>query len=160
MFENSPTALYLQDFTGVEEQVKGLKSAGITDLGSHLRANPKVALELSRAVVFSSVNQAAVDLYKARSKRNLMGSLDRVLIQGDFQHFIDQVVAFTNGEDSWEGEARNYSFKKEIIDIIIKKGVINRQSNGMSKVLVSIIDVTELHKAHKNKERLEAQGPL
>ena len=157
LFENSPTALYLQDFTGVEEQVKGLKSAGITDLGSHLRANPKVALELSRAVVFSSVNQAAVDLYKARSKRNLMGSLDRVLIQGDFQHFIDQVVAFTNGEDSWEGEARNYSFKKEIIDIIIKKGVINRQSNGMSKVLVSIIDVTELHKAHKNKERLEAQ---
>ena len=66
-------------------------------------------------------------------------------------------VAFTNGEDSWEGEARNYNFQKEIIDIVIKKGVINRQSNGMSKVLVSISDVTELHKAHNNKERLEAQ---
>ena len=156
LFEDSPTALYLQDFTGIEEQVKGLKSAGITDLGSYLRANPEVAFQLSRAVAFTSVNQAAVDLYKAGSKRNLLGSLDQVIIKGDSQHFVDQVVTFTNGEDSWEGEARNYNFQKEIIDIVIKKGVINRQENGMSKVLVSINDVTELHKAHENKERLEA----
>jgi PAS domain S-box-containing protein len=120
LFENSPTALYLQDFTGVEERVKGLKSAGISDLGSYLRANPEEAFQLSRAVVFSSVNQAAVDLYKAGSKSNLLGSLDKVIIPGDFQHFIDQVVAFTNGEDSWAGEARNYNFQKEIITILIK----------------------------------------
>jgi PAS domain S-box-containing protein len=157
LFENSPTALYLQDFTGVEEQVRGLKLAGISDLRSHLRANPEVAFQLSGAVVCSRVNQAAVDLYKAGSKRNLVGSLDRVIIKGDFQHFIDQVVAFTNGEDSWVGEARNYNFQKETIDIVIKKGVINRQANGMSKVLVSINDVTELHKAHHNRERLETQ---
>ena len=157
LFENSPTALYLQDFTGVENQVKEVKSADISDLGSYLRENPEVVLRLSRAVVFSNVNQAAVDLYKAGSKRNLLGSLDRVIIPGDFQHFIDQVVAFTNGEDSWVGEARNYNFQKEIIDLVIRKRVINRHVNGLSKVLVSIIDVTELHKAHKNKERLEAQ---
>jgi two-component system, cell cycle sensor histidine kinase and response regulator CckA len=35
--------------------------------------------------------------------------------------------------------------------------IINRQVNGISKVLVSINDVTELHKAHHNRERLEAQ---
>ena len=157
LFENSPTALYLQDFSGIEEKVKILKSAGITDLGSYLRENPEAALELSRAVAFFNVNQAAVDLYKAGSKRNLLGSMDRVLIKGDLQHFIDQVVAFTNGENSWEGEARNYNLQKEIIDIVLKKGVINRQVNGLSKVLVSITDVTELHKAHRNKERLEAQ---
>ena len=157
LFDNSPTALYLQDFTGVEVQVKRVKSADISDLGSYLRENPEVALRLSRAVVFSNVNQVAVDLYKAGSKRDLLGSLDRVIIPGDFQHFIDQVVAFTNGEDSWVGEAKNYNFQKEIIDLVIRKRVINRHVNGLSKVLVSIIDVTELHKAHKNKELLEAQ---
>ena len=157
LFENSPTALYLQDFTAIEEQVKGLKAAGVSDLGSYLRANPEVAFQLSGAVAFTSVNQAAVDLYKAGSKRNLLGSLDQVIIKGDSQHFIDQVVTFTNGEDSWEGEARNYNFQKEIINIIIKKGVINRQENGISKVLVSINDVTELHKVHKSKELLRTQ---
>ena len=157
LFENSPTALYLQDFSEVEEQVKKFKSTGITDLGVYLRENPEVAFQLSRGVVFSSVNQAAVDLYKANSQDKLLRSLDQVIIKGDSQHFIDQVVAFTNGEDSWEGEARNYNFQKEIIDIVIKKGVINRQENGTSKVLVSINDVTELHKAHENRERLEAQ---
>ncbi len=157
LFENSPTALYLQDFSGVEEQVKRLKSTGITDLSRYLRENQKEAFQLSRAVVFSRVNQAAVDLYKAGTKKKLLGSLAQVIIKGDFQHFIDQVVTFTNGKDSWAGEARNYNFQKEIINIVIRKGVINRRVNGMSKVLVSITDVTELHQAHKKKERLETQ---
>ena len=157
LFENSPTALYLQDFSEVEEQVKRFKSTGITDLGMYLRENPEVAFQLSRGVVFSSVNQAAVDLYKANSQDKLLGTLDQVIIKGDSQHFIDQVVAFTNGEDLWEGEASKYNFQKEIIDIVIKKAVINRQANSLSKVLVSINDVTELHKAHENRERLEAQ---
>ena len=157
LFENSPTALCLQDFTGVEERVKRFKSEGITDLKSYLRENPQEAFQLSRTVVFSRVNQAAVDLYRADSKSDLLGSLDKVLIQGDLQHFIEQTAAFTNGEDSWEGEARNYNFQKEVIDLIISKGVINRRTNGLSKVLVSINDVTELHQAHQNKDRLEAQ---
>ena len=55
------------------------------------------------------MNQAAVDLYKAGSKRNLLGSLDKVIIMGDFQHFIDQEVAFTNGEDSWVGDGERQS---------------------------------------------------
>ena len=157
LFENSPTALYLQDFTGIEEQVKGLKSAGISDLGSYLRENPEVAFQLSRGVTISGVNQAAVDLYKAGSQEKLIGTLDQVIIKGDSQHFIDQVVAFTNGKDAWAGEARNYNFQREIIDIVIRKGIINRRVNGMSKVLVSITDVTELHQAHKKRERLEAE---
>ena len=157
LFENSPTALYLQDFSGVEEQVKRLKSTGITDLGGYLRENPKEAFQLSRAVVFLRVNQAAVDIYKAGSKETLLGSLDRFIIKGDFHHFIDQVVAFTNDKDSWAGEARNYNLQRDIIDIVIRKKVINRRVNGMSKVLVSVTDVTELHQAHQNKERLEAQ---
>ena len=28
---------------------------------------------------------------------------------GDFQHFIDQEVAFTNGEDSWVGDGERQS---------------------------------------------------
>ena len=157
LFESSPTALYLQDFTEVEKQVNRLKAAGVTEVGRYLRENPEKAFQLSRSVVFSNANKAAVDLYKAGTKRNLLGSLDRVIIKDDLQHFIDPAIALTDGEDSWPGEARNYNLQKEIMEIVIRKGVINRQANGVSKVLVSINDVTALNKAHKSKELLETQ---
>ena len=84
------------------------------------------------------MNQAAVDLYKAGSKRNLLGSLDRVIIMGDFQHFIDQEVAFTNGEDSWVGDGERQSTDEGVhTRFLTKVSVLSETPHRFSPYLLA-----------------------
>ena len=157
LFEGSPTALYMQDFSDVENRVRELKQDHTDDLRQYLIDNPHEVSRLSATVRIFSVNHAAVDLYKADSPEHLMDAPDRLLVENDRSHFIDQIVSFTDGMDWYEGAARKYNFSGEIIHLIIRKAVIHRKINGLTKILVSLTDVTELHRAYKEKESLEAR---
>ena len=156
LFEDSPIALFLQDFSAVADQVTKLESVAARDVKTYLQNHPQEVDRLARSVKVYRANQAAVDLYRAASASEFMKSMHQVLLSEDRQHFIDQVVAFAAGQDWFEGKARNRTFAGEVIDLIIRKTVINRKANGLSMVLVSLTDVTELHRAHREKERLEA----
>jgi len=157
LFENSPTALNIQNFSNVETPIKNLRLKGVGNLEAYLQDNPDEVLQLAKLVELSKVNKAAVDLYSAGSPGKLLRSLDQVIVKDDWQHFIDQVVTFTNGIDWYEGEARNYTFEGKIITVIVRKIVLNREKNGLSKILVSIIDVTNIVQAYQDKEKLESQ---
>jgi len=156
LFENSPTALNIQNFSNVETPIKNLRLKGVGNLEAYLQDNPDEVLQLAKLVELSKVNKAAVDLYSAGSPGKLLRSLDQVIVKDDWQHFIDQVVTFTNGIDWYEGEARNYTFEGKIITVIVRKIVLNREKNGLSKILVSIIDVTNIVQAYQDKEKLES----
>ena len=156
-FDNSPTALYLQDFSLALEQVTRLIEDGVKDLASHFKSAPAEAEKLIRNISVKEVNQAAVDLYKAGTPEKLKQSLYQVIKFGDHDHTIKQVIDFANGINWYEGEARNLDLMGNTLNIILRKTVINRKENGLSKVLVSIVDVTDLHRVHNEKRELEKQ---
>ena len=158
LFENSPTALYLQDFTKVAKRVEKLKKEkNIKDLKTYLQLNKDEVKRLVNFVKIVQVNKAAVNLFKADSADQRLKGLHLILKPDDMQHFIDQIVEFMRGKDWYEGEARNYDFDGNLLDVILRKKVVNREKNGLSKVLVSITDVTTLYQSHKEKRRLEKQ---
>jgi len=157
LFDESPIALYLQDFSAVEKILGDLPAAHVADLGRYLRTHPETVNEMARSVSVVRCNQAAVDLYKAGNAANMLGSLDRVFVSGDTGHFVDQVLTFTAGSDVYRGQARNVDFHGKPLHLIIKKNVIDRRRNGLSKVLVALTDITELHEAYEEKKRLTAQ---
>ena len=157
LFEDSPTALCLQDFSSMDAAVKALQAEGVTDIRGYLVANPGSVRRLARLVTFIRVNQSVIDLYKADSAEHMMGALNRVLVEGDLTHFIDQVVAFTRGVDEYEVEARNHDLKGGVIDVIVKKVVINRAKYGLSRVMTSVTDVTDLHRIFHEKAELESR---
>ena len=157
LFENSPTALYLQDFSAVDRRIEELRRSGIEDVQAHLQDHPDEVLKLAQSVNISAVNTAAVALYKAGTRDRLLHNLDQVLWEDDWQHFIDQVVVLTGGADTYEGEARNKTLEGDRIDIILRKAVLHREKNGLSKILVSITDVTRLHRMFQDRQNLEAR---
>ncbi len=157
LFEKSPTALYLQNFSKVAERVDELKKAGVKNLSLYLKQNKAEVESLADSVVISQLNIAASNMYQANSKNGLLKIFKHRLDSGDMEHFIDQVVAFTDGEDWFEGDARNFDFQENTLEIILRKSVINRSENGLSKILVSVTDVTALHHFHREKVQLEKQ---
>lgn len=155
LFEASPSPLFMQDFSAVMARVEGLKESGVKDLKPFLLENPRIVDELVSLVKVSEANQAAMDLYQAKSARELMSALGRCLIKDDREHFVGQLAAFARGDTWYQGEARNLTLKGEVIDIIVRKAVV--PGSGLSRVLVALTDVTQLNRAHDERERLEAQ---
>ncbi len=155
LFHDSPVALYVQDFAEVDALVKTLRQSGVSRLKNYLATHPAEVNRLAGAVRIVEINQAAVDLYKADSPNQFQHDFKQILVPDDNQHFIDQVVAFTSGHDHYEGPARNYDLQGNPLEILLRKAVINRETNGLSKVLASVTDVTELHGAHRENAKLE-----
>ncbi len=155
LFEDSPIPLYIQDFSRVGDYVDTLRKKGITNLASYFAANKDEVDTLINLVDIVQGNQAAVTMYGARSSAELMSGFARLIKPGDAQHIIDQVGCFTRGDDWYEGEARNLDFYGNTRNVILRKAVINREKNGLSKILVSVVDVTALYRSTREKQNLE-----
>ena len=153
-FEESPIGLVIQDFSAVEQAVAQLKESGVQDIQAYLKDHPEEVARLAEMVQNVRANQAMVALYRAPDIQWALGSITKFVKEGDLQHFIDQVVFFTDGQDFFEGEARNTDFAGNTLHLMIRKVVIQRSENGLSKVLVSLIDVTPMIQAEKEREAL------
>ncbi len=156
LFDESPTALCLQDFSKAEARVQALEADGVTDLARYLGDHPEEVDRLARSVVITHANQALLDLYGAQASDDLRLRIDRFLLKEERQHFIDQMVALTSGQPWYEGEAKNRDLAGNVLHIILRKTLIHRHKRDFSEVLVSITDVTALYNAHRERERLES----
>ncbi len=157
LFEDSPTALFIQDFSGVKQRIDELKKQNIQDLKAWLTKHPEEVAAMSKSVVTTRVNQAACKLYKAATPEELLTNLDRFLIREDWSHFIEQLVSLYQNKFVYEGEGRNYDFDGNIIHIIVRKTAIQGHENDWSQLLVSITDVTEINRIHREREALEVR---
>lgn len=157
LFEESPNGISIQDFSATETPLQQIKDSGVKDVRSYLMAHPDEVDRLAGLVKLAGVNQATVDLFHAPSAQHMLGPLYKVLKKKDRQHFIDQLVAFTSGEDRYEGEARNRDYHGKTLHLMIRKVVINRSENGLGKILASLVDATQIKAAEKERHALMSQ---
>lgn len=157
LFEDSPVVLFLQDFSEAEIEVNRLRQRGVTDLRSFLEKNPNEVKRIASLVRMTKANMAAVDLYKAIDHANLFSLFSMIMEKKQWQKFIDLMVVLIGGQDQYECQDSQHDAKGNPIEVIIKKVVINREANGLSKILVTIIDVTDLYRSHEEKTELERQ---
>jgi PAS domain S-box-containing protein len=158
LFDISPTPLYIQDFSETAECLQKIKNEiGTQDLKDYLKKHPDKTMRLAETVKIVKGNKAAVETYKTGSEENLNKTLASALKQDDMQHFINQIVHFTDGKDRFESEARNVDQEGNILDVLLRKQVINRERNGLSKIFVSAVDITNIRNFQREREKLEAR---
>ena len=157
LFEFSPTAITLQDFSKVMERLNQLIEQGVGDIRDYLRKNPEEVMHLAGLARFTYANQATADLYKLSDPKRILREVRQVLTQSDHEHFIDQLVAFAKGEKVYRGEARNLDTQGNILEVMLQKAVLPGYEKDYSQVLVTIIDLTPLHNAQRERERLSMQ---
>ncbi|MBF0233996.1 MAG: response regulator [Desulfamplus sp.] len=155
LFDNSPIALYIQDFSEVADRIEHLRNSGVKDLKNYLNKNKDEVKYLASCIKITKANKTALSLLKANSSEELLNSFEQLILPEECQYLIDHIVDFTTGNDRYEGTARIYDLHKNTLNIILRKSVVNRKKNGLSKVLVSVVDVSELYKAVYQKNEIE-----
>lgn len=157
VFERSPVPLFMQDFSKAKKRMEELEALGVGDLRRHLMNNQDELQGILGKAKLIFANQATVELYEAGSQEEMLATVADFSPPETSRHFIDQLIDFYNGKESYEGFGQNKTIKGNIIDIFVKKAVLPGYEKDLSRVLTTVMDLTEIKKAQQEKERLESQ---
>ena len=159
LFETSPISLWQEDFSEVKRYFDNLRARGIGDINQHFSEHPDELAKCASKVRILDVNEATLKLFGARSVDQLLGELRRVLTQEFQENFREELLALWKGETRFSTEFDNQTLTGETKHVNVFLNVIPGYENTLAKVLVSIIDLTELRETRQRLEHAVASNP-
>jgi PAS domain S-box-containing protein len=149
IFRHSAVALWEEDISALRRELAALKARGVTDLGRHIAENPAFLAEAAQLVIAVDVNDAALTLYEAESREQLLGPLSRTLdledpvVRASFAEDILQ-VAGGGHSDSRESHAVTPTGRQLVVEIRLW---IPEESDPYQCMLVNVLDITAQKRA-------------
>ena len=162
LFEDMPIAVWEDDLSDVHEFLNSLKSQGVRDFHRHFETHPEELVQCRRLIRILNVNKAALELYQAKSKEELIQSTLQGMGKGELEHWIDDLTAIANGEMTHRWEGGDETMNDTPIEISLSWTVVQGHENDYSKVIFTTIDITERKQAEESlqAEREKAQKYL
>ena len=138
LFENSPISLWEQDFSGVKQALDQLRAQGVTDFRAYFEQHTEAVKACLAQVNLLAFNRASLALYGARSREELLSSLDRFVPASGYPLFIDELVWIAEGRTAFTWEGVNRRLTGEQINIRLHWSAAPGHETTLDRVLVSI----------------------
>jgi diguanylate cyclase (GGDEF)-like protein/PAS domain S-box-containing protein len=160
LFENSPISLWEEDFSVVKQIADEIMASGITDIREHLTEHPEIVRQCAAEIRVLDVNQATLEMFGAKNKDELLFSLSNIFIDETYDVFKEEIVNIANGltEFNWEGKNQTLTGKR--IDISIKWSVAPGHEHDLSKVIISMIDITKRKQTEQKLRYISSHDAL
>jgi PAS domain S-box-containing protein len=142
LFEESPVSLWEEDFSRVKAEIDKLAASGVRDLRAYFENHPEDVARCARMVRILDVNKSTLELYQAECKEDFFRGLDQVFTEASYGLFREQLIAIAEGATRCEGEAVNRTLKGKQIEVALRWYVAPGHEGTLSRVLVSINDIT------------------
>ena len=156
MFKNNAVALFEEDCLAVKIEVERLKDEGVADIMEYLNNNPQHVREMVKMLKVLDVNPAALRLYGADSKKELLESFGRIFTPDFLDGFKQVVVAIAEGRSTVECETVSQKLTGQRLYVILSTTFPPTQEE-FSRILISVVDITErkrsLEVMHRSEER-------
>ena len=98
IFEAVDVAIWEEDFSAVKVQIEQLKRTGVKDFRHYCEAHPDFVAQAIAQVKLVDVNQAALRMFKAEHKADLLISLDRIFVTQTRSSFVNELAAIATGD--------------------------------------------------------------
>ncbi|MHA1930240.1 MAG: PAS domain S-box protein [Candidatus Thorarchaeota archaeon] len=147
LFENSPVAMLEEDFSEVKKCVDKFGSTGITDLQKYLQTHPDEVLKWIEKVQVLDVNHTFLSNFGVEEKKQVIGSLSKTFEKDGLSVFFEEVLALVEGRIPFESKVSRLTVQGKEKALIFRVNVPHGYEDSWSKVIVSMLDVTERVKA-------------
>ena len=144
IFEHTPVALWDEDLTELFAELDRLGESGITNWPGYFDDHPEVVGQLAAMTRILDVNEYSVKLYKAESKEELLGSIDRTFDPQSFPVFKRQLVSMARGELFFQAEAYSRTLQGDRLHVFLQLRVLN--DGDRKRGLLSLIDISQRKK--------------
>ena len=156
IFQTVPVSIWEEDFSAVKEAIDDLKAHGVTDIRRYLAEHPEFVRRMAAAVKVIDINDATVELFAARTKEELLGSLGGIFLPETEAVFAEELIAIAEGRTLFESEAALQTLRGEKLTVLLTI-MFPPQPAELDSVLVSIFDITERKQSQEALDRAQAE---
>jgi len=146
LFDDSPIAIWEEDFSAVKKRIDALRAAGITDFAAYFDAHPDEVAALAASIKVTDVNQAAVRQHEAESKSALQTGLGKTFGAESLQAFKQELLALIRGETTFSTDATVYTQTGKPLHVTVDVSITPGAEETWQRVIVSTINITERYK--------------
>jgi len=152
LFENSPAALWEDDFSTVKARLEELQRDGIDDLQSYFLNHPQALRECISQVRILDVNQAALRIHQAESKEELLSGLHTIFSEESYATFAEELALVGTGKKQFDLEFTIQTLGGKKRDAIVRWSAMPGHEETLSRILVAVIDITDRKRAEAERE--------
>ncbi len=160
LFEASPISLWVEDFSEVKLYIERLKQNGVIEFKNYFDQHPEAVIHAISLVKVIDVNQATLKMLGAKSKADLLANLDRVFGPEAATVFQEELVLIASGKTVFENEGVNYTLSGNRLDVNVRWTAAAACEETLSRVIVSIIDVTDRKRAQAEMQQAKEYAEL
>ena len=167
LFEHSPVSLWWEDHSEIKSYIDQLRASGIEDFRMYFQTHPEELANRVKMLKVVAVNKATLELYQAKSKEDLLKGLAIIFRKESYAVFTEELIALTSGKTVFECEAKTQTLTGKRNYVIFKLSILPGYEETWSKVLVSMMDITErkrtemlLREAHERLQTIIQASPL
>lgn len=154
IFETAGVSVWLEDFTQVKREMEELRRQGVEDLRAYCMENPDFVQRAITMVRVLDVNSETLDLFGARNKEELLGSLSNVFAPETKNLFIEELVALSGGYETLRSESQVRALDGRPIPVLFTIH-IGPEIDGQTHVVVTLTDITERKRMEETLRRNE-----
>lgn len=154
IFEYSPVAIWEEDFSALAELKKTMEKAKAKDIKKYLKEDPDLVKRTFRKFKVLDVNKAAIRLYGARSKKELIANLDKIFNKDVAGILVDEFTALLEGKSIFEAEFKSKTLDGETYDVLLRVSVPEMFKGSFERVIVTFLDISVQKKLERNLRRL------
>lgn len=159
IFETAEVSLWEEDFTEVKAAIDALKQRGIKDFRKYFKEHPEVVEDVMKLIKVTDVNQTTIEMFEAKGKTELLGSLPRIFTPESVHVFADELVALAEEKTFFEAEAMLSTVKGNPVWILFTMK-LPPSSEKFDRVLFSCLDISKSKRAEEALKQNEEKNRL
>lgn len=157
LFEDSPISIWEEDFSAVKEHLDHLKETGITNFRKYFNEHPEEISHCISLIKLLDVNNEALKLVRAKSKAELVKRLNTIFDVDQAEDFLQEILNISEGKTNFEWEGMNRTLEGDPIFVSMRWAAAEGCENTLSKVIVSLSDISARKKAEAKLHSSEEQ---
>jgi PAS domain S-box-containing protein len=154
MFNNAAVALFEEDFTLFKERIGQLEALHTKDLPAHLTANPEVLQHIVDRLTITDANPAALQMYGAQDKSELIGRMNKLFTQDSTDALIELINAVAQSEPYFACEVIGQRLDGRRLHQMLSMNFPSGDDDW-NRVVVSVVDITERKRSVEALNRSE-----
>ncbi|OUL24236.1 PAS domain S-box protein [Nostoc sp. 106C] len=159
IFEAAGVAIFEEDFSLVKAALDDLKAQGIQDFRTFFAENPKFVQQAMGMVRITNANNAAVQMFGAADKSELLGSLKQIFVPPTLEVFVQELLVLVAHQTYFESETILQTLQGEHLNVWFTI-TFPPANSKFDSVLVSMMNITPHRQAEAavraSQERLRS----
>lgn len=157
VFDNSPVPIWEEDFSEVKALLDALEKEGVGDIESYFEDHPEIVQQCAQLTKIVDVNHAALALHRATSKEELLARLVDTFTPESFATFRKELVCLWHGGTEMSSDGVVRTLDGDIRNVSVYFSVCAGHEKTLSRVIVSLIDITERKRTEEALGASEAE---